>query len=211
LGTLSTGLRVALMQGRIHYYEGFDMAQVVTPLRILHACGAQTLMVTNSAGGINADFDPGDLMLITDHINLMGAHPLRGANDESLGPRFPDMSKAYTPLLQQLAREKAVELGIYLKQGVYLATSGPSYETPAEIRMMRTLGADAVGMSTAPEVIAARHMGMSVLGISCITNPAAGVRPDHILSHHEVLETSNRVKVQFSQLLESILRTLPTR
>ncbi len=207
LAEFEPGFSVACMQGRFHYYEGHDMGTVVYPVRVMQQLGAEILIVTNAAGGINADFRAGDLMLITDHLNLIGNNPLIGKNCDDLGPRFPDMSEAYSATLRIIAQEKAKELGIDLKQGVYAAGSGPTYETPAEVRMLRTLGADAVGMSTVPEVIAANHMGMEVLGISCITNLASGISP-HRLSHQEVMETGQRVRQHFIALLEGVLRRL---
>ncbi len=209
LGEIRPGVHAAFMKGRFHYYEGHPMAKVIFPIRVLKMLGAQLLLVTNAAGGVNTEFSAGDLMLIDDHINLMGVNPLAGENLEALGPRFPDMSEAYTPALKALAREKAAQLGIPLKSGVYAAVSGPSYETPAEIRMIRTLGGDAVGMSTVPEVIAASHMGMQVLGISCVTNPAAGVQTGHRLSHQEVLEAAEKAKTHFSKLIQAIFAELP--
>lgn len=209
LGELRPGFYVACLQGRFHYYEGYSMESVVYPLRVLRLLGAETLLVTNAAGGVNPEFQAGDLMLIEDHLNLMGVNPLRGENMPMFGPRFPDMSQAYTPSLIALTREKAHELHLALRQGVYCAMSGPSYETPAEIRMIRSLGGDAVGMSTVPEVIAASHMGMQVLGISCITNPAAGVMPHHRLSHQEVLDAADKAKDSFSRLIQAILDEFP--
>ncbi len=195
------------MQGRFHYYEGYDLKQVTLPVRVMKELGIMQLIVTNAAGGINYSFQPGDLMVITDHINLMGANPLRGPNVEDQGPRFPDLSQAYSLRLQKLALQVAEALNIPIKQGVYIGVSGPSYETPAEIRMFRALGADAVGMSTVPEVIVARHCGLEVLGISCISNMAAGIL-DQPLSHEEVVETANRVKTTFTQLVKGILARL---
>jgi purine-nucleoside phosphorylase len=198
------GHAVALMQGRVHYYEGHSPDDVIFPARVLHGLGVKTLIVTNAAGGINPEFRPGDLMVIRDHINFMGFNPLRGKLAERFGPRFPDMSYAYHPELRALARGAAGELGIPVREGIYLGLSGPSYETPAEIRMFRGWGADAVGMSTVPEVIAANQMGMRVLGISCITNMAAGIL-DQPLTHQEVLETTARVKDQFTRLVDRII------
>lgn len=209
LGEIRPGVHVGILQGRVHYYEGHPMALIVSPIRVLRLRGAQVLLVTNAAGGVNPGFEAGDLMLIEDHINLMGTNPLIGQNIPELGPRFPDLSEAYTPVLRDLAREKARQLGIDLKQGVYCAMPGPSYETPAEVRMLRTLGADAVGMSTVPEVIAANHMGMQVLGISCVTNAAAGVCQGHRLSHQEVLEAADKARQSFARLVEAILTDLP--
>lgn len=206
VGTLH-GRRVAVMQGRVHYYEGHAPEDVIFPARVLRSLGVQTLMVTNAAGGVNTVFRAGDLMLIRDHINFLGFNPLRGANDEEMGPRFPDMSYAYAPALRKLAQEVAAEKNIGLREGVYVAVSGPSYETPAEIRMFRAWGADAVGMSTVPEVIAANHMGMKVLGISCITNMAAGIL-DQPLTHTEVMETTARVTRDFVSLLDGVVARL---
>jgi purine-nucleoside phosphorylase len=202
---LIEGIPVVALQGRIHLYEGHSNADMVLPARVLCSLGIQRLIVTNAAGGINTDFHPGDLMLITDHINLTGTNPLAGANVDELGPRFPDMSQAYNAELRQIALDVARQKGILLREGVYIGLLGPSYETPAEIRMCRTLGADAVGMSTVHEVIAANHMGIPVLGISCITNMAAGVLPRK-LNHQEVLETSERVRPTFESLLCGIIR-----
>lgn len=206
LGKLK-GKSVMAMQGRYHHYEGYSLQQVAFPVAVMKAAGIKTLLVTNAAGGINQHFAPGDLMLITDHINMLGGSPLIGPNDETVGPRFPDVSAAYTPSLIERAEDVARHAGIHVQKGVYLATSGPQYETPAEIRMMRTLGADAVGMSTVPEVIAAAHAGLSVLGISCITNMASGIL-DQPLSHHEVIETAERVKGPFTRLVEGIIDQL---
>jgi purine-nucleoside phosphorylase len=194
------GVPTVAMQGRVHFYEGYAMAEVVYPVRVLGALGIHNLIVTNAAGGINVDFQPGDLMLITDHINLMGTNPLIGRNVDELGPRFPDMSEAYDVGMRKTALRVAGERDIPLAQGVYLGLSGPSYETPAEIRMFRLLGADAVGMSTIPEVITANHMGIKVLGISCITNMAAGILPRK-LTHQEVMDTTTRVQEKFMSLL----------
>ncbi|MFC0611388.1 purine-nucleoside phosphorylase [Scopulibacillus daqui] len=201
------GVPVVAMQGRYHFYEGYDLTQVTFPVRVMNALGIEKLIVTNAAGGVNTSFKPGDLMIINDHINMLGANPLIGPNDEKLGVRFPDMSEAYSKKLIKLAKDTAGAQGIDIKEGVYLATSGPSYETPAEIRMMRMLGADAVGMSTVPEVIAANHSGLEVLGISCITNAAAGIL-DQPLSHEEVIETTEKVKVTFVQLVKALVQKL---
>lgn len=203
-------LVVAAMQGRVHGYEGWPAWQVAFPARVLCRLGVGALVVTNAAGGIRADLVPADLMRITDHINLSGTNPLVGPNDERLGPRFPDMSTAYEPVLGRLLDEVALELDIPLKRGVYASLSGPTYETPAEIRMLRAIGADAVGMSTVPEVIAAAHMGVPAVGISCITNLAAGIghKP---LSHAEVAETAEQVRERFTALLAAFLPRLATR
>jgi purine-nucleoside phosphorylase len=201
------GVPAAALQGRVHYYEGYSMRDVVFPVRVLRGLGVRQLVVTNAAGGVNFSFRPGDLMLITDHINLMGTNPLIGNNMDELGVRFPDMSEAYDSAMREVALRAAGRQGIALRQGVYIGFSGPSYETPAEIRMCRALGADAVGMSTVPEVIAAGHMGMRILGISCITNMAAGILPRR-LTHQEVMETTERVKEQFMSLLKAIVPEL---
>lgn len=198
---------VAVMQGRFHYYEGYSLEQVTFPVRVMKKLGIDTIVVTNAAGGINPDWEPGDLMLIRDHINLTGQNPLIGPNEAELGPRFPDMSDAYNRELRETAKRVAERVGIRLREGVYVGLAGPSYETPAEIRMLRMLGGDAVGMSTVPEVIAAKHMGMKVLGISCISNMAAGIL-DRPLSHDEVMETAERVKAAFGGLVREIVREL---
>ncbi len=198
------GEPIVAMQGRVHAYEGYTPNQVAFPARVLCALGIHTLVVTNAAGGVNEAFKPGDLMVITDHLNLSGYNPLVGPNDDRMGPRFPDMTTAYPTALQAQLLNSAQNVGVELKQGVYAVLAGPSYETPAEIRMLRILGADAVGMSTVPEVIAARHMGVQVAGISCITNLAAGIG-NKPLTHEEVAETAHRVKDVFRRLLESFL------
>lgn len=198
---------VAILQGRIHYYEGHDIGDVVFPVRVLAKLGIQSLLLTNAAGGLNREWQPGDLMVIRDHINLMGLNPLRGANDERLGPRFPDMSAVYDPAFQDIIAAALAEDGRTARRGVYLALSGPSYETPAEIRMLAALGADAVGMSTVPEAICARHMGLRVAGISCITNLAAGLSAQP-LSHQEVTETGEKVKNDFIRLLSRVIPRL---
>ncbi len=200
-------LPVVVLSGRMHFYEGHEMPEVMLLSRIIGRLGIRKLVVTNAAGGVNTSFKAGDLMLISDHINFMGVNPLRGSNIDELGPRFPDMSEAYPESLRTIAREAAAELKIPLKEGVYLALSGPSYETPAEIRAFRTLGADAVGMSTVPEVIAMAHMNIPVLGISCITNMAAGILKQK-LGHTEVMETTARVEKQFTSLIVGILKRL---
>lgn len=201
LGELRPDFHVACMQGRFHFYEGHEMETVVFPTRVMKQLGASMLLVTNAAGGINATFQPGTLMMIEDHINFLGTNPLIGKNLDDLGPRFPAMQNAYHPVLRHTLEDAAKELEINLEKGVYLATTGPSYETPAEIKMMRTLGADAVGMSTVPEVITANHMDMNVLGISCITNLAADISVTD-LDHSEVMETANKVKADFIKLLD---------
>ncbi|HHU33278.1 MAG TPA: purine-nucleoside phosphorylase [Clostridia bacterium] len=202
------GKEVIACQGRFHYYEGYDLTEVTYPIRIMQALGVHTLIVTNAAGGINKSFKPGDIMLIEDHINLLGSNPLRGKNEPELGPRFPDMTEAYAKELKNLATKAANELGITLKKGVYAAFSGPSYETPAEIRFLRLVGADSVGMSTVPEVIVANHANIKVLGISCITNMASGVL-DRKLSHDEVVDTANKVQASFIKLVKKIIALLP--
>jgi purine-nucleoside phosphorylase len=205
-GTVA-GVPVVALQGRVHLYEGYAVADVAYPARVLGCLGIRKLIVTNAAGGINTEFKPGDLMLITDHINLTGANPLVGANLDELGPRFPDMSEAYDAAMRSIALDVGRRHGIPLRQGIYIGLLGPSYETPAEIRMCRLLGADAVGMSTVPEVIVANHMGIPVLGISCITNMAAGVLPRK-LTHKEVLDTTERVLETFQSLLQGVIPQL---
>ena len=195
---------MVVMQGRVHYYEGYSMEQVVAPIRLMGLLGAKKLLLTNAAGGVNTSFTPGDLMLITDHISAFVPSPLRGENPQELGPRFPDMSRVYDKEMGRAVLEAGEKLGESLQQGVYLQWQGPNYETPAEIRMFRTLGADAVGMSTVCEAIAARHMGLRVCAVSCITNMACGILPQP-LSHEEVQQTANRVKDKFQALvLESL-------
>lgn len=203
------GVPTVVLSGRVHYYEGHPMPAVVFPARVLGLLGCRTVVVTNAAGGIDRSFRPGNLMLIEDHINGFGTNPLVGTNDEDLGPRFPDMSDAYRKDLRTLALTVAKRQRIPLKRGVYIGLHGPSYETPAEIRAFRTWGADAVGMSTVPEVIALNQMGVGVLGISCITNMAAGVL-DRKLDHREVLETTRRVKGDFVRLLTFLVQALGT-
>ncbi|MBP6834895.1 MAG: purine-nucleoside phosphorylase [Deltaproteobacteria bacterium] len=198
---------VAALAGRIHLYEGHSPDDVVFNVRALLTLGARTLVVTNAAGGISPTLRPGDLALLTDHLNLTGRTPLAGPNEDSLGPRFPDMTDAYDPGLRRLAHSAAESVGQTLREGIYAGLLGPSYETPAEIRMLRSMGADLVGMSTVAEVIAARHMGAKVLGMSCVTNLAAGVSP-HALSHAEVEETARLARDRFIALLEAILRGL---
>lgn len=198
------GKLVAALSGRCHTYEGHDLRTVTFAVRVLGVLGVKTLILTNAAGGINTGFSEGALMVIDDHINLLGNNPLVGANDERFGPRFPDMTEVYSRRLRAIADEAGRELGLTLPHGVYVSLLGPSYETPAEIRFLRTIGADAVGMSTVPEAIAARHMGLEVLGISCITNMAAGVLPQP-LDHNEVMETARRVRSQFIALLDAIV------
>lgn len=204
---LLEGIEVVAMQGRFHYYEGYSFEKVTFPVRVMKGLGVETLIVTNAAGGINEGFSPGDLMIISDHINNMGANPLIGPNDARLGARFPDMSEAYSKDLRKLAKQTATKLNLEVKEGVYVAFTGPTYETPAEIRAFRILGADAVGMSTVPEVIVARHSGLRVLGISCITNMAAGIL-DQPLSHGEVIETTERVKANFLSYVKELVKTI---
>jgi purine-nucleoside phosphorylase len=207
LGYHQGTLPVVTMQGRVHFYEGYQPWQVGFPTRVMCRLGIGALVVTNAAGGINTGFGVGDLMAITDHLNLAGYNPLVGPNEDSLGPRFPDMSHAYDPGFLATLRTSAVQENVPLREGIYASLSGPSYETPAEIRMLRTLGADAVGMSTVPEVIIAAHMGVKVAGVSCITNLAAGLSK-HKLSHDEVSETADRVKGVFTRLLTRFLSNL---
>ena len=195
---------VAAMQGRVHFYEGYSLKDVIFPMRVLARMGIRAVILTNAAGGINTEFKQGALVIIRDHINLQGSNPLIGPNDERFGPRFPDMTQGYWKTYREIALEEARRLQIDVYEGVYAAVSGPSYETPAEIRYLRTIGADLVGMSTVPEVIAARHMSIRVLGISCVTNMAAGIL-DRPLDHKEVLETGERVKGQFTALLRAVL------
>ncbi|MDN4594125.1 purine-nucleoside phosphorylase [Polycladomyces subterraneus] len=201
------GKSVITMQGRFHLYEGYPLTAVTFPIRVMKALGVRRMIVTNAAGGVNESFEPGDLMLIRDHLNLTGRNPLIGPNHPELGVRFPDMSEAYAASLRELAQTVAKEQGLRLREGVYAGLLGPSYETPAEIRMLRKLGADAVGMSTVPEVIVARHAGIEVLGISCISNMAAGILPQP-LSHEEVMETAERVKEKFIRLVKGILNQM---
>lgn len=201
------GVRCVAMQGRVHMYEGHSAATVAFPARVLVALGARVLIITNAAGGLNPTWPPGTLMLIRDHLDLLRDHALRGPNDDRLGPRFPDMTTAYAPELRTLAREAAATAGIALQEGVYVAMPGPCYETPAEVKMLQVLGADATGMSTVPEVCVARHMGARVIGISCITNQAAGITGQP-LSHDEVTETATRVRATFERLLDGILAGL---
>jgi len=201
------GKRVAALSGRAHYYEGHDMRTVTFATRVVGVLGVRTMILTNAAGGINLGFTPGTLMVMDDHINLMGSNPLMGPNDERFGPRFPDMSEVYSARLRDIADDTARAQDLTLAHGVYAALHGPSYETPAEIRYLRAIGADAVGMSTAPEAIVARHMGLEVLGISCITNMAAGVLRQPLV-HDEVMEVARRVRLRFSALLEGILERL---
>ena len=202
------GREIAVMQGRFHYYEGLSMQEVCLPVYVLHALGVETIVITNACGGINTDFSPGDLMLIEDHINLLGTNSLIGPNDERFGPRFPDMTEVYDRSLRTLTLDTAKELDIPLQQGVYALFSGPCYETAAEILAYRAFGADAVGMSTVPEATAANYLGMHVLGISCITNMATGiVKKAH--SHEAVLAAAERSGVRFSRLLKEVLLRIP--
>lgn len=201
------GTPIVCMQGRLHYYEGYTMEEITYPVRVMARLGIKNLLLSNAAGGIHMDFAPGDLMLITDHINFLGSNPLMGPNETDFGVRFCDMSYAYHPELRRIALESAQELGQKLQQGVYVAATGPSYETPAEIRMFRILGASAVGMSTVPEVIVANHCGIRVLGISCITNMAAGVT-NQPLTEREVLETGKKSGAAFQALMMRIVEKL---
>jgi purine-nucleoside phosphorylase len=200
----SEGIAVAAMQGRVHLYEGYSAREVGFAMRVFGRMGMRSAILTNAAGGINPEFKQGALVVIRDHINLQGANPLTGSNDERFGPRFPDMTQAYWRSYREIALAEAKRLGIETHEGVYAALPGPSYETPAEIRYLKTIGADLVGMSTVPEVIVARHMGIRVLGISCVTNMAAGIL-DRPLDHSEVLETGERVKGQFIALLRAVI------
>jgi purine-nucleoside phosphorylase len=200
----SRGRTIAALAGRVHLYEGHDARTVTFAVRALGLLGVKTLILTNAAGGVNTAFLQGALMVIDDHINLTGANPLAGANEDRFGPRFPDMTDVYSPRLREIADRAGKAIGLPLPHGIYVALLGPSYETPAEIRYLRTIGADAVGMSTVPEAIAARHMGMDVLGVSCITNMAAGVLPQP-LDHAEVMETARRIRGQFIALLEGVI------
>jgi purine-nucleoside phosphorylase len=198
------GVPVAVMQGRVHGYEGYSPLQVTFPVRVLGSLGVKTIVFTNASGGVRLDLKPGQLVLLSDHINLTGLNPLSGPNDSRLGPRFLDVSEAYSKRLRGVAKTTAEGQGFELAEGVYLCVSGPTFETPAEIRAFRILGADLVGMSTVHEVIAARHMGLQVLGISCVTNMAAGIL-DRPLSHHEVLEAGARVQAQMTRFLTALL------
>jgi purine-nucleoside phosphorylase len=201
------GATVAAMQGRFHFYEGYTLEEVTFPVRVLGLLGIKGLVLTNAAGGLNNSFEQGSLVVISDHLNLLGANPLLGKNDERFGPRFPDMSEVYDREYQEVAVCEAHAMGVELRRGIYAALTGPSYETPAEIRMLRLLGADAVGMSTVPEAIVARQMGLRVLGISCITNMAAGVL-DKPINHEEVIETGERVRETFAELLGRVIPKL---
>ena len=207
IGTLE-GKRILCMQGRFHYYEGWSLQQVVYPIQTFYVMGIRNLFLTNAAGCVNTSWKSGDLMVISDHIKLMGDSPLRGQNTDELGPRFFDMSSVWSPELQELAHTSAKSLGLTLRSGVYMLFGGPQFETPAEVRLARTLGADAVGMSTVPEAIAASQMKMKTLGISCLTNMAAGILKQQ-LNHEEVLETGERVKTTFSSLVKKIISSWP--
>lgn len=206
IGELS-GQTVIVMQGRFHYYEGWSLEQVTFPVRVMKALGVEVVFVTNAAGGINPDWNAGDLMLIEDHINFTGQNPLIGHNLDAFGPRFPDMSNAYDRELRQKAKQVAARLGIELREGVYVGMTGPSYETPAEIRMLRLLGGHAVGMSTVPEVIIAKHSGLQVIGITCISNLAAGIL-EQPLTHDEVMEETEKAKSRFITLVKAVVKEL---
>lgn len=199
--------KAVMMQGRNHYYEGHSMQEITYPVKVMKALGVKTLILTNAAGAVNESFSPSDLMIITDHINHTGSNPLIGANDETMGERFPDMTEVYKKYLIELAEKCAQKLGIDIQKGVYWANSGPSYETPAEINMIRTLGADAVGMSTVPEAIVANWCGMNILGISCITNSASSITGEK-LSHEEVIDAANNAKTKFKSLILEIVRNI---
>ena len=201
----SHGVPVAVMAGRVHLYEGYGVEQVVFPIRVLARMGVTTLVMTNAAGSVNVNYKPGELMIISDHINFMGVNPMIGPNEDALGLRFFDMSEPYDPVLGGLAERACSKVGMTVRKGVYIAFTGPSYETPAEIKMARAMGADAVGMSTVPEVIAARHMGVRVLGISCITNMAAGVLKKK-LDHREVLDTAEKVREGLIEVLQGLIQ-----
>lgn len=201
---------VVAMQGRVHYYEGYSLEEVTFPIRTFKLLGVKTLILTNASGGINVQLNQGTLMVISDHVNLMGDNPLRGPNDQRFGPRFPDMTAVYSRELQELVIEEANAIGVEVRRGIYGALSGPSYETPAEIHLLRNLGADAVGMSTVPEAIVARHMDLEVLGISCITNMAAGIS-DEPINHEEVMATGDRVRDTFAQLLRGVVSRVHSR
>lgn len=208
VGTHASGRRVAVLSGRVHLYEGHAIDRVVFGVRAMARWGVRQLLLTNAAGGINTAFGPGTLMVIEDHINLMGNNPLIGPNDDMLGERFPDMTGVYAPVLRETVSAAALDAGVPVVHGTYIGVLGPSYETPAEIRAFRVLGADAIGMSTVPEAIAAHHMGMAVAGVSCITNPAAGVVPEP-LRHDEVMQVAARVREQFIALLDAFVARLP--
>ena len=209
VGTVES-VPVLAMQGRVHYYEGYSLEEVTFAIRTFGLLGVKTLVLTNAAGGINVQLTQGALMVISDHLNLMGVNPLRGPNDERFGPRFPDMSAVYSPELQELVIDEARAINLEVRRGLYCGLSGPSYETPAEIHLLRALGADAVGMSTVPEAIVARHMGIEVLGISCITNMAAGIS-DEPINHEEVMATGDRVRATFTELLQRVISAINRR
>ncbi len=204
IGGEKNGKRVLIMNGRFHMYEGIDLERIALPIRVLRLLGVENLILTNAAGGVNTAFHPGELMMITDYINLTGKSPLTGPNMNEFGPRFPDVSHVFTPDLQAVCRKAAGEMDLTLREGVYCWMPGPCYETPAEIRMIRLLGADAVGMSTVPDAMAACHAGMKVLGLSCITNMAAGIL-DQPITHQEVLETGRRIQSDFRALIDRII------
>lgn len=201
------GKKIVVLRGRLHYYEGYTQQEITIPIRIMKLLGVENVILTNAAGGVNLSFSPGTLMLITDHINYSGANPLIGANLENFGPRFPDMSNVYSYELREQLKKLALSNNIFVKEGVYAMYSGPNYETPAEVRFLRTMGADAVGMSTVPEALVARHSGINVIGISCITNMAAGVSSEE-LDHSKVVTTANRVKKEFIELLRVAISIL---
>lgn len=201
------GKKCVFMQGRYHFYEGHTLQKITFPIRVMKELGVKTLILTNAAGGINPNFKGGNLMLITDHINMLGTNPLIGMNNDTFGPRFPDMSEVYKKRLRDIAKQQAHILNIDLKEGVYVASSGPSYETPAEVKMLAILGADACGMSTVPEAIIANHCGIDVLGISCITNMAAGIE-NKPLCHEEVVKQADKVKADFKNLILSIIENI---
>lgn len=200
------GKKVLALQGRFHYYEGYAMDEVTFPVRVMSMLGTESIIVTNAAGGVNKNFAPGDLMLITDHINSFGTNPLIGPNDDKFGPRFPDLTQAYDSDYQKLVKEVASELNLTLQEGIYYGTTGPTYETPAEVRMIQTVGGDAVGMSTVPEVIVARHAGMRVIGISCISNLAAGMGEQ--LNHEDVITVTTKIRSSFKKLIVNILQKI---
>ena len=200
------GKRVLALQGRFHYYEGYSMDEVTFPVRVMSMLGTDSIIVTNAAGGVNENFTPGDLMLITDHINSFGTNPLIGPNDDKFGPRFPDLTQAYDVDYQKLVKDVATDLNLSLQEGVYYGTTGPTYETPAEVRMIQTVGGDAVGMSTVPEVIVARHAGIRVVGISCISNLAAGMGEE--LNHEDVIAVTTKIRSSFKQLIVNVLQKI---
>lgn len=201
--------QVIAMQGRFHFYEGYSMEEVTFPIQVMKALGVESLLITNAAGGINKEFIPGDLMIIHDHINQTGTNPLIGPNDDEVGPRFPDMSEVYNKMYINHVLHTSKELNIPVKTGVYIGNSGPTYETPAEIKMLRSFGGDAVGMSTVPEAIVAKHIGLEILGISCITNMAAGIL-DEPLSHADVIKTAQKAQNHFIKLIRQVIKTFPS-